>query len=114
MNKQNNKSLDVFALQARFCGIFSNAVRLRILNLLGNVELCVGDIASELGLSMSAVSQHLAIMKDRSAVYQRRDGQNVYYRVCNEKFLRGSLLMQEGLLEELEKSGKLFDHAIQD
>ncbi len=114
MNMQNNKPPDVFALQARFCGIFSNAARLRILNLLGKRELCVGDIANELGMSMSAVSQHLAIMKDRSAVSQRRDGHNVFYRVRNQKFLRGSVLMQEGLLEELEKSGRLLDHAVKD
>ncbi len=109
MNIQNNTSIDVFTLQARFCGIFANAARLRILNLLGKRELCVGDIASELGMSMSAVSQHLAIMKDRGAVSQRRDGQNVYYHVQNQKFMRGSLLIQEGLLEELEKSGRFTD-----
>jgi DNA-binding transcriptional ArsR family regulator len=111
MNTRDNELLDVFATQARFCGIFSNVARLRILALLGKRELCVGDIANELGLSMSAVSQHLAVMKDRRAVSQRRDGQNVFYRMRNQKFLRGSLLIREGILEELEKSGRILDSA---
>ncbi len=114
MNNQNNDPPDVCPLQARFCGIFSNVARLRILALLGKRELCVGDIASELELSMSAVSQHLAVMKDRRAVSQRRDGQNVFYRVRNQKFLRGSMLIREGILEELEKSGRILDSANQD
>jgi len=114
MNKSNNDLSDVLALQARFCGIFSNVARLRILALLGKRELCVGDISNELELSMSAVSQHLAVMKDRRAVSQRRDGQNVYYRVRNQKFLRGSLLIREGILEEIEKSGRILDSAKKD
>ncbi len=114
MNIGNEDQERIFALQARFCGIFSNVARLKILALLAKGELCVGDIAGELDLSMSAVSQHLAVMKDRRAVAQRREGQNVYYRVRNRKFLRGSLLIREGILEELEKSGRILGSAHQD
>jgi ArsR family transcriptional regulator len=101
------KPPDVFALQARFCGIFSNPARLRIMALLAEGERCVGDLAEELGLSMSGVSQHLQVMKDRRAVVQRREGQNVYYRVTNRKFLEASKLIREGILEEIEKAGTL-------
>jgi ArsR family transcriptional regulator len=92
---------DVFGLQARFCAILSNPTRLRIMALLEEQEMCVGDLARELSISLSTVSQHLQLMKDRRAVVQRRDGQNVYYRVTNPKFGKGSRLIREGLLEEL-------------
>jgi ArsR family transcriptional regulator len=95
---------DPFNLQARFCGIFANPVRLRIMALLGEGEMCVGDLASKLGISMSSASQHLQLMKDRRAVIQRREGQNVYYRVTNGKFLEGSRLIREGVLEEIRKA----------
>ena len=104
-------SLNVFALQARFCGIFANPSRLRIMAILDDGETCVGDLARELSLSMSSVSQHLQIMKDRRAVVQRREGQNVYYRITNQKFLAGARLIREGILEELQKSGSLVKDA---
>jgi DNA-binding transcriptional ArsR family regulator len=100
---------DVFELQARFCGIFSNPARLRILALLADGERSVGDLADHLGLSMPAVSQHLQIMKDRRAVAARREGRSVFYRITNEKFLRGSRLIREGILEELRRSGRHAD-----
>ncbi len=97
---------DLFAMQARFCGIFANPARLRILTLLAEGEKRVGDIARELGMSLSTVSQHLQTMKDRRAVRQRREGQNVYYRITNEKFLEASALIREAILEEIRKTGR--------
>jgi DNA-binding transcriptional ArsR family regulator len=95
----------LFAEQACFCAIFSNPIRLRIMAALNGRELCVGDLAKELDLSLSAVSRHLQLMKDRRAVVRRREGQSVFYRVLNQKFLEGSRLIREGLLEELQRAG---------
>lgn len=96
----------LFAEQARFCGIFSNPLRLRIMVALDGREMCVGDLARELDIPLSAVSRHLQIMKDRRAVLRRREGQSVIYRVANAKFLEGSRLIREGLFEELQRAGE--------
>ena len=68
-------------------------------------EKCVGDLARELDLSLSAVSRHLQLMKDRRAVTRRREGQSVFYRITNPKFLEGSRLIRAGLIEELQRTG---------
>ena len=44
-------------------------------------EMRVGDLATEVGLSQSALSQHLAKMREEGLVAFRRDGQTLFYRV---------------------------------
>jgi DNA-binding transcriptional ArsR family regulator len=44
-------------------------------------ELRVGELPDEVGLSQSALSQHLAKMRDEGLVAFRRDGQQLFYRI---------------------------------
>lgn len=97
---------DICELHASFCTVFGHPHRLRILELVGKRERCVGDLATELGTSASNVSQHLRLMKDRRAVIERREGQRVFYRLRNRKFLRAANLVREALLEEFRKVGE--------
>ncbi len=94
---------ELIEVQSRFCRIFSDPKRLRILWCLMNVERSVGEIAKQFSLSMSNVSQHLRIMRDLGAVVARRDGRYVYYTLANKKFVMGSVLIREGLKDELAK-----------
>ncbi|MFQ5797859.1 MAG: ArsR/SmtB family transcription factor [Bacteroidota bacterium] len=64
-----------------------NAVRLRIIYLLAvHREMCVCDLAEVLGMTVSAVSQHLRKLKDKRLVQTRRDGQTIYYTLKNNAF----------------------------
>ncbi len=85
--------------QADFCSIFSNSIRLKILCMLGFKERSVGEMSERIDVSMSNISQHLRIMKDRGIISSRKDGQRIYYRITNEKFLNGSTLVRSGLIE---------------
>jgi DNA-binding transcriptional ArsR family regulator len=55
--------------------------RLMILCNLAEGERSVGDLAEELGLSQSSLSQHLARMRSEDLVDTRREAQTVYYRL---------------------------------
>ncbi len=44
-------------------------------------EMTVGDLAAELGLSQSALSQHLAKMRAEGLVAFRRESQTLWYRI---------------------------------
>jgi DNA-binding transcriptional ArsR family regulator len=55
--------------------------RLMILCNLAEGERSVGDLAEELGLSQSSLSQHLARMRSEELVDTRREAQTVYYRL---------------------------------
>jgi ArsR family transcriptional regulator, virulence genes transcriptional regulator len=60
----------------------ANRARLMVLcKLVERGEMRVGDLAGEVGLSQSALSQHLARMRDEGLVAFRREGQTLFYRI---------------------------------
>ena len=64
---------------AEFFKIFGDSTRIRILYALYERELCVCDIASLLGLTQTAVSHQLRILKTNKIVKARRDGKTIFY-----------------------------------
>lgn len=61
----------------------ANAKRLMVLCQLLEQEIPVGELAGHVGLSQSALSQHLAKMRAKNLVATRRDGQTIYYRLAS-------------------------------
>jgi ArsR family transcriptional regulator len=55
--------------------------RVRILDALSHGELCVCDLAAVIGLSQSAVSHQLRLLRALRLVRARRDGRMVFYRL---------------------------------
>ena len=64
---------------APFLAALGNAKRLTIMYHLNDNELPVGVIAERVGLSQSALSQHLARLRELGMVETRRDRQMIYY-----------------------------------
>jgi DNA-binding transcriptional ArsR family regulator len=58
--------------------------RLRLLTALGQGELCVCDLASLAGISESATSHQLRLLRALRLVRARRDGRMVFYRLDDE------------------------------
>jgi DNA-binding transcriptional ArsR family regulator len=72
---------------AELMNLAGNSTRLKLLYLLDNMkELCVCDLAEMLGVSVSAVSQHLSKLKAYGLVAPRRDAQTIYYRLTEHVF----------------------------
>ena len=64
----------------------SNENRLLILcHLIGATELPVGQLVERVGLSQSALSQHLAKLREEGLVDFRRDAQTLFYRVADQR-----------------------------
>lgn len=72
--------------------VLGDPTRVRILDALANGELCVCDIASFVGISESAVSHQLRLMRGMRLVRPRRAGRQVYYAVDDHHILE--LMMQ--------------------
>ena len=60
-----------------------NEKRLMILCQLGAGELAAGALQEPLGLSQSALSQHLAVLREAGVVATRREAQTIYYRIAD-------------------------------
>lgn len=63
----------------------SNEKRLLILCQLAEGEKSVGTLATQVGLSQSALSQHLARLRGEGLVQTRRQAQSVYYSLASSK-----------------------------
>ena len=69
--------------------LLANENRLLILCRLAQVkELSVGDLAKAVGLSQSALSQHLALLREQGLLGTRRDAQTVFYRLADPDAIR--------------------------
>ena len=64
--------------------IFGDSTRLKILYTLFTEERGVGDIARLLGMTMSAISHQLRILKQARLVKPRREGKMVYYALADD------------------------------
>ena len=62
----------------------ADPTRVRILSALACTELCVGDIAAALEMSISAVSHQLRMLRDLRVVRKRREGKHIYYALDDE------------------------------
>ena len=68
--------------------LLSNERRLMILCQLIGGELSVGTLQGRLGLSQSALSQHLARLRADRIVATRREGQTIFYRIIDPAALQ--------------------------
>ncbi len=64
--------------------IFADPSRLKILFALERQEMCVCDIAAFLGLTESAVSHQLRLLRTAKLVKNRREGTVLYYRLVDD------------------------------
>lgn len=73
---------------ARLLKALSNERRLMILCQLGEGERAVGELLPLVGLSQSALSQHLAVLREEGLVAGRREGVSILYRVADPAALK--------------------------
>lgn len=68
--------------------VFGDSTRVKILYALFEAELCVCDIAQLLGLTQSAVSHQLRVLKASRLVKPRREGKTVFYSLADDHVRR--------------------------
>ena len=82
--------------------VLGDVTRVRILDAISRSELCVGEIAELLGLSESATSHQLRLLRNMRLVRQRRDGRSIYYSLDDQHIVR---LFEQGL-EHVTENGR--------
>ena len=74
--------------------VLGDPTRVRILDALARAETPVCDLAALLGLSQSAVSHQLRLLRSMRLVRSRRDGRHIYYVVDDDHIAK---LFKQGL-----------------
>jgi len=75
----------------------ADPTRLRLLNLIGNREICVCYFVEILGMSQPKISRHLAYLRRVGIVASRRDGKWMHYRLSIPKEEAIAALLRETL-----------------
>ena len=82
--EQLSPNADLLDDLAELYKIFGDSTRIKILYTLFTEERGVGDIARLLGMTMSAISHQLRILKQARLVKPRREGKMVYYALADD------------------------------
>ncbi len=77
------KENDLYIL-TEFFKVLGNPTRIRILLFLMEQDANVSDLAEQLGITQSAVSHQLNLLKSNKLVRRRRDGKMIFYTLVDE------------------------------
>lgn len=95
---------------SRFFKALGDETRLRLVALLTEQEpgqaMCVGRLARELGVTDSATSQHLRVLKDLGLVHAERRGYHLHYFLDAERLAVYQNLVRENLGAEFSESAR--------
>ncbi|MGM8228103.1 ArsR/SmtB family transcription factor [Cellvibrio sp. ARAG 10.3] len=100
MNTQTLDTENLLAIQAHareaaaLMKALANENRLMILCTLVNGEMSVGELNAKVPLSQSALSQHLASLREAKLVVTRKEAQTVYYQLCGDEATRIIAVLQ--------------------
>lgn len=75
---------DILYDLAELYKVFGDSTRIKILYVLLEAEMCVCDIALLLGMSQSAISHQLRVLKQSKLVKYRREGKTIFYSLADE------------------------------
>jgi len=76
---------ELYNLHAEICKVFSNPIRLEILDLLRDKKMSVTELMNKSKLTQANISQHLSIMKSKGIVTSERRSKNIFYKLTNPK-----------------------------
>ena len=83
VNENMPKDEELYEL-AELYRVFGDSTRIKILYVLFESEMCVCDIAQVLGMTVSAISHQLKVLKQARLVKHRKDGKTVFYSLADD------------------------------
>ena len=100
----------IFEAKAELFRVMAHPARVRALEVLAGGEQSVGDLASEVGIEASHLSQQLGIMRRAGLVSARREGSTVYYSIAEPLLVELLAVARRLLIASLSQSRDLLAH----
>ncbi len=95
----------------RFFQALGDITRLRLLNLMGEQEICVCYFVEVLGQGQPKISRHLAYLRSAGIVEARREGKWMHYRIVTPQNIGAARLLRQTLDWLKEESAMQADRA---
>jgi DNA-binding transcriptional ArsR family regulator len=100
-------NIELFKLKAELCKTFADANRLMIINELRQGEKSVGDLVAALGVPQAVISRHLAVLRHKGIVLNRRNGVNIFYSLVNRRIVEACDIVHEILMDQVARNREL-------
>lgn len=98
---------EITQLHADVCSALADPSRILILYALHEKPCNVSTLAEELGISQSAASRHLNVLRERGLVTAQREGQSVVNRLTDERVIQALDLLRAVLTSKLRSQAAL-------
>jgi rhodanese-related sulfurtransferase/DNA-binding transcriptional ArsR family regulator len=96
-----------YSILATMIKAMANAHRLEVVDLLGQGEKTVEEIANETSMSIANTSQHLQVLKAANLVEIRREGNFIHYKLAHEEIYKSWQMLRELGLKHIAEIEKL-------
>jgi ArsR family transcriptional regulator len=93
----------------RFFQALGDRTRLRLLNLMGDTEICVCYLVEILGQPQPKISRHLAYLRSAGIVAARREGKWMHYRIVMPPHIGATQILRQTLAALEEERGMQAD-----
>lgn len=97
----------IHQVKAEFFRTLGHPARVRVLELLRDGEMTVGQLQVELGLDSSGASQHLSAMRRQGILEGRKEGTSVYYSVRDPRVFQLLSSARQVIGSHLEEANAL-------
>lgn len=94
---------EFFDRHAEHCKMFSNANRLKLLDVLRDGERSVSQLTGQTDIPQPTVSQHLNWLREQGIVTRRKDGVKSFYSVTDERIFDAIDVIREMTRERIEQ-----------
>jgi DNA-binding transcriptional ArsR family regulator len=106
-------SKEITQLHANICSGLADSRRILILYAIHSAPRNVSDLAKDIGISQSAASRHLNILRERGMVTAQREGQSVIYTLTDSRIIQALDLLRAVLADNLKSQAVLADTVIE-
>lgn len=97
----------IHKVKAEFFRTLGHPARVRILELLKDGEMTVGELQTKLGIDSSGTSQHLGVMRRQGILEARKEGTSVYYSVRDPRVFQMLESARQVIGSHLEEANAL-------
>ena len=108
----NNKDLpqEINQLHARICSAISDPHRILLIYAIAEQTRNVNGLADSVGISQSAASRHLKVLRERGIIQFQRDGSQVIYSLTDPRYIQALDLLREVMLDQIAHQADLINH----
>lgn len=100
--EKNHLDQELKLLHERICPALNHPLRMKILCLLNEKSLNVGELTAEMGIPQSSVSRHLRVLRERGLVRAERQGTTIWYMLAEPELATVIDILRRILGRQLE------------